>query len=77
MGESIEEIIALFKLLPFAESDSDIEDDAEKDFTKKDEKVIDKDNTKPELLTIGPPCYTLEPCTLSQGKHIQSHMIVT
>ena len=69
MGESIEEIVALFKLLPFAESESDTEEDTEKDYTKKDEKVEDKENSKPELLTIGPPCNTLEPCTLSEGKH--------
>ena len=74
MGESIEEIVALFKLLPFAESDSDTEEDTEKDFTKKDDI---KENTKPELLTIGPRCNTLEPCTLSEGKHRQSHMTIT
>ena len=62
-GDSLEEIVALFKLLPFHPSDEDEEEEVKEKETKKRDET---DGVKHEPLSIGPTTVQLE-SSLSEG----------
>ena len=56
-GDSLEEIVALFKLLPFHPSNEDKEEEVKEKETKESDETND---VKHEPLSIGPPTVLLE-----------------
>ena len=62
-GDSLEEIVALFKLLPFHPSDEEEEEEVKEKETKKGDET---DDVKHEPLSIGPTTVLLE-SSLSEG----------
>jgi hypothetical protein len=74
-GESLEEIIEYYKLLPFADPDSDIDEEEE---IKMKDNVKNEDNSiTVEPINIGPQTHDLEPLSSSttQGYDIKSSLV--
>ena len=65
-GESEEEVVALFQLLPFAFTSSDHEDGVTEE-SKANEEREEEEEEEEKALPNGPPCHKLQPPPAGQS----------